>query len=163
VKDYVKSRKHEWKDACYIASAADERAVMRVVSRFLELQGPDLNEGLVFRAFVPLQPLGAHPSSGMPLSREFRRFYLDGAPLIASAYWDITDDDLSAPPEALFAEQARSIPSRFFTMDIALTVSKEWIIVELGDGQVAGLPERMPIQAFHRALATSLAPKMLGS
>jgi hypothetical protein len=48
-------------------------------------------------------------------------------------------------------------------MDIALTVSKEWIIVELGDGQVAGLPERMPIQAFHRALATSLAPKMLGS
>ncbi|HEY7357284.1 MAG TPA: ATP-grasp domain-containing protein [Ktedonobacterales bacterium] len=42
VKDYVKSRKHEWAEACYIPSAADRQAVERVVSRFLELQGDDL-------------------------------------------------------------------------------------------------------------------------
>ncbi|MGH2503976.1 MAG: ATP-grasp domain-containing protein, partial [Ktedonobacterales bacterium] len=47
VKDYVKSRKHEWDEACYIPSAADEQTVMRVVNRFVQLQGPDLNEGLV--------------------------------------------------------------------------------------------------------------------
>jgi hypothetical protein len=35
VKDYVKSRKHEWAEACYIPSAADRLAV--VVRRVIEL------------------------------------------------------------------------------------------------------------------------------
>ena len=54
VKDYVKSRKHEWFEACYIPSAADRQAVARVVRRFLELQGDDISEGLVFRAYRKL-------------------------------------------------------------------------------------------------------------
>src|SRR5450432_3294033 len=49
VKDYVKSRKHEWNEACYIPCASDRQAVERVVMGFLHLQGEDLNEGLVFR------------------------------------------------------------------------------------------------------------------
>ena len=36
LKDYVKSRKHEWFEACYIPSAADRLAVDRMVTRFLE-------------------------------------------------------------------------------------------------------------------------------
>jgi hypothetical protein len=72
VKDFVKSRKHEWEAACYIPSAADESAVERVVRRFLELQGDDLNEGLVFREFVSLEPLAIHAKSGMPLTKEWR-------------------------------------------------------------------------------------------
>ena len=38
------------------------------------------------------------------------------------------------------------MPSRFFTMDVALRTNGECIIVELGDGQVSGLPDqaRMP-------------------
>lgn len=161
LKDYVKSRKHEWRDACFIESAASQDGVMRVVTRFLELQRTDLNEGLVFREYVPLQPLAAHPKSGMPMSREFRRFYLDGAPLVTSAYWDAALDDSAGPPDSLFAEVADRIPSRFFTMDLARTMQDKWIIVELGDGQVAGLPERLSVQVFYRALAASLAPKML--
>ena len=30
LKDFVKSRKHEWAEACYIPSASDRRAVERV-------------------------------------------------------------------------------------------------------------------------------------
>jgi hypothetical protein len=45
---FVKSRKHEWTDACFIPSAADRSAVERVVNRFLELQGEELAGGLVF-------------------------------------------------------------------------------------------------------------------
>lgn len=70
VKDFVKSRKHEWLEACFIPSAADRQAVERVVGRFLELQGDDLAGGLVFREYVEFEPVGVHPRSGMPLSEE---------------------------------------------------------------------------------------------
>jgi len=52
LKDYVKSRKHEWFDACFIRSAGDVAEVGRVVSNFLRLQGDSLVGGLVFREFV---------------------------------------------------------------------------------------------------------------
>lgn len=42
LKDYVKSRKHEWAEACFIPRASDREAVGRVVRRFLELQGDTL-------------------------------------------------------------------------------------------------------------------------
>lgn len=37
LKDYVKSRKHEWNEACFIPSASNREAVERVVKRFVEL------------------------------------------------------------------------------------------------------------------------------
>ena len=57
LKDFVKSRKHEWDEACFIPSAADRTSVERVVRRFLELVDDDLNEGLVFREFVEFEAL----------------------------------------------------------------------------------------------------------
>ena len=157
VKDFVKSRKHEWEDACYIPSAANGPAVERVVRRFLELQGDDLNEGLVFREFVELEPLGTHARSGMPLTKEWRIFWLDGAPILTTEYWETGDyGDAALPPLAPFAELARRVASRFFTMDIARRTDGGWIVVELGDGQVAGLPERADPLAFYRALQQRL-------
>ncbi len=119
VKDYVKSQKHEWKQACFIPSAADRSHVERVVRRFLELQGTDLNEGLVFREFVEFESVGVHPKSGMPLSREFRQFFLDGKPLLRFKYWDEGEYGDDAPPLDLFSEVAGRVQSRFFTMDVA--------------------------------------------
>jgi hypothetical protein len=37
-------------------------------------------------------------------------------------------------------------------MDIAKRKDREWIIVELGDGQVAGLPENVETMEFYEAL-----------
>ncbi|KOS04020.1 ATP-grasp domain-containing protein, partial [Paenibacillus polymyxa] len=70
VKDFVKSRKHDWLDACYIPDASDQVHVERVIRRFVELQGKELNGGIVLREFVPLEFLTLHPKSGMPLSKE---------------------------------------------------------------------------------------------
>jgi hypothetical protein len=86
VRDYVKSRKHEWDEACYIPSAADLSWVEQVVQRFLALQGADLAGGRVLREFVELVPIGHHPKSGMPLTREFRLFVLDGSILAVAPY-----------------------------------------------------------------------------
>lgn len=153
VKDYVTSRKHEWAEACYIPSAADRAAVERVISRFLALQGDDLNEGLVFREFVPLEPLAVHSRSGMPLAVEHRIFYLDGAPLDPLPYWEEGVYAFDPPPLEPFRTLASRIPSPFFAMDVARRADGEWIVIELGDGQVAGLPARADALAFYSALA----------
>ena len=153
VKDYVKSRKHEWFEACYIPSAADRQAVDRVITRFLELQGDDTSEGLVFRSYVAFQPIGAHPQSGMPLTREHRLFFLDGALLADAPYWDAPIDETAELPIEHFTRIAARVPSRFFTMDVAQRIDGSWMIVELGDAQVAGLPERLDATAFYAALS----------
>ena len=157
LKDYVKSRKHEWNEACYIPSAADRIAVERVVRRFLELQGSDLNEGLVFREYVEFMPLTTHTASGMPLTREYRSIWLDGEPLAVAPYWEQGNYEGDGPPITDFQQVAHAVRSRFFTMDVAQRRDDgTWQIVELGDGQVAGLPERLDVTTFYARLAARL-------
>jgi hypothetical protein len=43
--------------------------------------------------------------------------------------------------------------SRFFTMDLARRRDGEWVIIELGDGQVAGLPSGSDAEGIYEALA----------
>ena len=157
VKDFVRSRKHEWSEACFIPSAADRDAVERVVRRFLDLQGDDLNEGLVFREFVEFEPVGRHPRSGMPLTLEHRLFFLDGRPLLCTEYWGEGDYRCEPPPLERFAALAASVRSRFFSMDVARRRGGDWMVVELGDGQVAGLPDKADIEVFYRGLRAGLA------
>jgi hypothetical protein len=152
VKDYVKSRKHEWAEACFIPAADDRRAVEQIVGRFLALQGAELQGGLVFRAFVALEPIGPHPQSGMPLTREHRLFYRDGALLAHAPYWAEGDDTGELPPFERLAPVAERVQSRFFSLDVARRRDGEWTIIELGDGQVTGLPDRLPPATFYRAL-----------
>ena len=157
VKDYVKSQKHAWREACFIPDASDRAGVERVVTRFVELQGDDLAEGLVFREYVPFERAGTHPRSGMPLAREFRLFFLDGAPLAAFPYWAEGDYGGLAPPVDEMRPVAARVRSRFFTMDVARRADGEWMIVELGDGQVAGLPDGVDVRDFYRRLLDALS------
>jgi len=152
LKDFVKSRKHEWHEACFIPSAADRGQVERVVKRFLELQEDDLNEGLVFREFVEFEPLTHHSKSGMPLTKEFRLFFLDGKLVFWTNYWEEGDYAGLMPAVDQFLEVAGKVQSRFFTMDVAKRKDGEWVIVELGDGQVAGLPDNADVRLFYRSL-----------
>ena len=152
VKDYVKSRKHEWAQARFIPNAADTEEAARVVGTFLSRQGGDLAGGLVFQEFVEFEPLAAHPRSGMPLTREFRLVFLDGEVLSVSRYWETGDYAGETPPLQKFAAIARTIPSRFFTMDAARLKSGAWMIVELGDAQVAELPPDTDPRTFYADL-----------
>ncbi len=152
IKDFVKSRKHEWADACFIPSAADRNVVERVVNRFLELQGDDLNEGLVFREFIEFRPVGVHPKSGMSLTEEYRIFWLDARPIFWAPYWEFGDHAGTSPPLELFVETAIAVRSRFFSMDVARRIDESWLIVELGDGQVSGLPRESDAGPFYAEL-----------
>ena len=152
VKDYVKSQKHYWEEACFIPSASDRQAVERVVNRFLELQGDDLNEGLVFRRFVELEPLATHSKSGMPLTKEFRIFVLDKHPFYIAEYWEEGDYQNLSLPIDQFRDIMQLVESRFYTMDVAQKRDGQWIITELGDAQVAGLPEKANPHTFYEAI-----------
>lgn len=152
VKDYVKSQKHYWSTACFIPKASDSARALCVVREFLKSQGSSLNRGLVFREFLELETAGKHGKSGMPLSREVRLFFLNGKRLLCADYWNAgvalpTEDELH-----IFDELAQTIPSNFFSMDIAKLKAGPWIVMELGDGQVAGLPEGLDPVEFYRAL-----------
>lgn len=155
LKDYVKSRKHEWNEACYISSASNHEEVEKVVRRFIELQGEDLNKGLVFREFVEFKPLTNHSKSGMPLTKEFRLFFLNGELIFTSEYWEEGEYEETDLPKDLFSEIAKNVKSNFFTMDIAQKTDGEWLIVELGDAQVAGLPEKSDEMSFYENLRSN--------
>lgn len=137
VKDYVKSQKHHWLEACFIPKASDTEHVQRVVNKFVELQGDNLQGGLVFREFIELESVGVHPKSKMPLTKEYRVFILNKKPISIIKYWDegqYTDDEVSIDKFKAVFEQ---VESNFFTVDIAKRKDGEWMIIELGDGQVA--------------------------
>lgn len=55
-----------------------------------------------------------------------------------------------------FKEIAHRIDNNFFTMDIAKKKNGDWIIMELGDGQVAGLPDNADSNAFYKSLKEGL-------
>lgn len=44
---------------------------------------------------------------------------------------------------------AQHVNSEFFTMDVAKSQDLGWLIVELGDAQVAGLPDHADLNAFY--------------
>lgn len=149
IKDYVKSRKHEWQDACFIENACDSNNLTRVLSNFLQRQGTALNEGVVFREFLKLAFLTNHSKSNMPLTKEFRLFFMQGKLLQTMYYWDEGSYEDIWPNFSIFQPIANKVKSNFFTMDIALTIDGQWKIIELGDGQVSGLPDNVNLYEFY--------------
>lgn len=156
IKDFVKSRKHEWEDACYIPDTSDIQNVQRVVNNFISRQGLNLSEGLVIREFVELEYLTNHHKSNMPLTKEFRIFFFKGEPIVIMNYWDEGVYGDLTPELAQFLSAAKNIKSNFFTMDIAKKKNGEWIIVEVGDGQVSGINDNKYIKQFYKGIADIL-------
>ena len=156
LKDYVKSRKHEWFDACFIPAADDEANVRRVVGNFLRLQESHIVGGLVFREFINLRRIGLHPKSRLPLVNEHRFFVLDGRPFYSAPYW--ADGDYSGePPSAdVIAPVLQHVRSRFYAVDVAEKDGGGWFVVELNDGGSAGIPEGGAADTFYRNLHTAL-------
>ncbi|MFK8054957.1 MAG: ATP-grasp domain-containing protein [Saprospiraceae bacterium] len=114
IKDYVKSQKHYWKEACFIPDSSNTEMVNSIVKKFIELQDSDLNEGLVFRRFVELEELTNHSESGMPLTKEFRVFVKDKKVMTTYKYWDEGDYQNVNPVLERFEEIIPKIESNFF-------------------------------------------------
>ena len=152
VKDFVKSEKHDWDTACYVSSATNTEKLNSTIKNLIELRGKQLNEGIVIREFVELNDLTIHSKSGMPLTEEYRLFFCNKKLLGIYDYWEEGEYKLSKPDTSSFETIAKDVQSNFFSMDIARKKTGELIIIELGDGQVAGLPDRLDKAEFYQKL-----------
>ncbi len=152
IKDYVKSEKHDWATACFVPDASDTLQLRVTINNFLQLRDKFLNVGIVVREFTKLKELTTHSKSGMPLMEEYRLFFLRGKLIGIYNYWEEGDYDLAVIDPAEFEALAQTIESSFFSMDIARLAGGGFVIIELGDGQVSGLPDRMDKSDFYREL-----------
>jgi len=141
VKDYVKSEKHYWNTACYVENSNDIKKLTETIKNLIELRGNCFNEGIAIREYIELNSLVKHSKSGMPLSEEYRLFFYKNELLCIFNYWEEGNYNLEKPKTEEFEKIAKHIESNFFAMDIAKDKNGKFIIIELGDGQVAGIPE----------------------
>ena len=142
VKDYVKSRKHEWHDACFIKDISDKEDTFRVINNFINRQGSNLEGGIVLRKFESLKSMGRHKDSGMPISEEYRVFVFKGEILISDNYWSDNEEVNISEDEYIWIESiSGKIESNFVTIDLARKTDGKLIIMEMGDGQVSGLQQ----------------------
>jgi len=128
VKDFVKSRKHEWHEACFVPSLDETDELHAVVARMVELQEDSLAGGIVVRAFEAFDRDG-----------EARVWWLDGEPVLVTPHPD-TPDLPREPDLSGVATPVRALGCRFVTTDLARRTDGTWRVVEVGDGQVSDLP-----------------------
>lgn len=150
IKDYVKSRKHEWYDACFIQDIRNKNAAGKIIRNFIQRQGSSLVGGVVLRKFEKLKQIGFHEQSGMPLSEEYRVFIYAGKILAMDNYWtEKSVVSISDEEYRWIASVAARIKSNFVTVDIARKEDGSLMVMELGDGQVSGL-QQLGADVFYR-------------
>ncbi|MEV6205895.1 ATP-grasp domain-containing protein [Kitasatospora sp. NPDC051914] len=147
VKDFVKSRKYEWEEACFVPDLADIDGLCRVVARFVELQDGAPEGGIVLRRYEEF----VRDAQGRAV--EARVWWVDGVPVLRGPHPD------SAPgpaPDADLSEVGplvRSLGCRFVSTDLARRADGSgWRVVEVGDGQVSDLPRGADAASLFAAL-----------
>lgn len=155
LKGHTNSRKFQWDTHMY---AKDVPTAANIA---VELSNDSLigYQDIVYRQYVPLKTYfnGIH---GLPITKEFRFFVAYGQILSGGFYWsshvwELRDKGFEIPettevPRAFL----RSIVDRigksanFYTIDVAQTESGDWILIELNDGQMAGLSENDAFQMY---------------
>ncbi|MGI5168361.1 ATP-grasp domain-containing protein [Spirillospora sp. CA-253888] len=128
VKDYVKSRKHEWDEACFVPDVKNLSRLHAVVAKMIALQDEFLAGGVVVREFERYDGGG-----------EARVWWVDGEPALVGPHPDSPGLDPDPELEAV-APAVRALGCRFITTDLARREDGMWRVVEVGDGQVSDLP-----------------------
>lgn len=138
VKDYVKSRKHEWYESCFIEDASDTKKAMEVIHHFIERQAENFAGGLVLREYLDIVKTGVHFESHMPISEEIRIYCYKHEPICFISYWSggMVQMDRSFI-EAI--DKCAILDSPFYTIDLAKKTDGQWVLIEVGDGQVSHL------------------------
>lgn len=128
LRDYVKSMKHYWTDACYLPDLTDEAAVERIGARFLELRDDAFTGGFVVRRFEHFT------------GSEARTWWVGGRCVLTTPHPD-TPDDLPTGLDLIEVEPlVAELALPFVTVDVTRTTTGAWRVVELGDGQVSDWP-----------------------
>lgn len=144
VKGATSSRKDRWLTHMF---APDRKKLLEVYSRCMADSYIE-EQGVYIRRFEPLKTF-LDAVNGQPITNEWRVFVLGGHIVASGYYWATYDDETKGvrpeklPAEALSLVQKaiEAIGTRafFYTVDVAEKKEGGWIVVELNDGQQAGL------------------------
>jgi ATP-grasp domain, R2K clade family 3 len=152
LKDYVKSAKHRWHAACFLPAHTGRAEFAAILSAFLRERGGLFEHGLVLRRYHPLVQLGEQ-MQGQPIHEEYRLFCYAGRIIAHAPFRDPAALQQQRPSwEAL----AATFSNRFITLDVARQTDDSWIVVEVGDAGVSGLPLSIDPATFYPALWRAL-------
>lgn len=153
LKDHIKSAKHMWHEACFIPNGAGREHFESVAEALRNEQGKLFNRGFVVKQYVPLRSRGSSPRE-YPMCEEYRLFFWQRKLLVASHYHDQTANSVDWKP---FEELAKQFDAPFFTMDIALTETGSWLIVDMGAGECSSIPPSLSPTLYYSRLRDMLS------
>lgn len=147
LKGETNSRKFQW-DTHMFANNKKQASVIMA-----DLMNDSLltYQKIYAREYVPLKTymIGLN---NLPITKEFRFFVAYNKILSGGFYWSSMVEDLGFIPDYkevpldFLNTLIYTISNRcnFYTLDVAQTEDDRWILIELNDGQMAGLSENIP-------------------
>src|SRR5574338_683675 len=151
VKGETNSRKGNWKRDMF---AYDKTDAIMIANRLSDdsLIG---QQKLYIRQYVPLVKY-MDGVNGMPVTKEFRFFVAYGHLLCGGYYWQNYIDDIgikpdpSEVPREFLQEVIEAVGDQcnFYTIDVGQMENGQWIVIELNDGQFAGLSCNDPFKLY---------------
>lgn len=147
VKDYIKSRKHEWETACFAGSLAELPAI---VDEFIRLQEDSLVGGIVVREFLNIDKT-------VP---ELRTWWVRNRMVAVTAHPDNLDLSTVALPEVFVnavSERVEALGCAFVTVDIVRLIDGSFRVIEVGDGQVSGFHADLPAESISSILEAAVS------
>jgi hypothetical protein len=156
VKGESNSKKNDWSKSMF---AANKKEAIKVIGRLYD-DSLISQQKLYIRQYVPLVKY-MDGINGMPVSKEFRVFVCYGKIVSSAFYWQNYIDDIgfipsaNDIPEEFIQKAINRIGNKcnFYTIDVAETQSGEWIVIELNDGQFAGLSCHDPNEFYRNLLS----------
>ena len=104
----------------------------------------------------------ATDAQSFPIGREYRVFVHRDEVLIYGFYWDEYRDSFTLTPaddaaiRALSRGAARRVGTPFVAVDIGQFEEGRWIVIEVSDGQFAGLSHVTPLELWSRLSVISI-------
>jgi hypothetical protein len=140
VKGAIKSNKDQGWAAC----VARDGTELAVIARSLLARDGRSRGKIIVRRLVRFRTLATDRQS-FPIGREYRAFVHRDEVLAYGFYWDEYRDTAALTREeeaaikALSIEAARRVGTPFIAVDIGQLETGNWIVIEVSDGQFAGL------------------------
>ena len=140
IKGKTNSRKFNWNELMFCKDINDVKSKANKLLNDTFI----LEQGIVVREYIPLKNFDTG-INGMPISNEWRFFCLGQQIIDYGYYWyeDYTPPMIDQKAIEL-VNKVMPIISRhtnFYVIDVAETANGDWIVIELNDGQMAGLSQ----------------------
>lgn len=157
VRGAVKSNKDQGWAACV---ARDSSELVTIAKKLLD-RGRRSRGKVVARRLVKFRTVATDRQS-FPISREYRAFVYRGVVLAYGFYWDEYQDSAALTPieeklvKSLLIEAGRRVGTPFVAVDVGQLENGDWIVIEVSDGQFAGLSHVTVNELWSKLAAVSI-------